>query len=157
MMKKGIFFLMAVTMAMLLVAGASYAWQGRMSGMASPYGLTPDDSDFLIHPSLITRGEGFDVYSNFDFIYTDIYKWDFENNINGSFWKDSYNSSGDQYNYDALLGVAFQLGTGRMGVFFEYEGMERDIDGDAEYPDSSTGPDLSNAADYDPTDPRSPR
>ena len=134
-MKKSVFVGIAVIMVMLMLSVTAYSWQGRMAGMGDPYGLTPDDSDFLIHPALITRGEGFDVFSHFNFTYTDINKWDIDIDTFWSWnkpWDVSSDSSGDQYNYGALLGTAFPLGTGRMGVFFAYEGMNRDIDGDSD-------------------------
>ncbi|MBW2365501.1 MAG: hypothetical protein JRF25_10665 [Deltaproteobacteria bacterium] len=144
-MKKLVFTVMAIAAVTLALSATAYSWQGRMGGMGDPYGLTIDDSDFLIHPALITRGEGFDVYSHFDFAYTNINKWDLDIDIGG--WEESFDSSGDQFDYGALLGTAFPLGTGRMGVFFAYEGMNRDIDGDADYDSSAT--DSSTSADYD--------
>jgi len=142
---------MALT-TVFIFSSPSFAWQGRMSGMAEPYGLIPDESDFLIHPSLITRGEGFDVYSHVDFTYTDIYKWDMDLDVTSSPWEESFDSSGNQYDYGALLGIAFPLGAGRIGIFFEYDGMDRDIDGDADYLYSTSSfnlGDTSTSADYD--------
>jgi len=151
-MKKGIFVGIAAIVAMMMLSVTAYSWQGRMGGMVDPYGLTPDDSDFLIHPSLITRGEGFDVYSHFNFTYTDITKWDLDIDdlFFGTNWDESYDSSGDQFDYGALLGTAFGLGKGRMGIFFAYEGMNRDIDGDADYTSSQNQfGSTSTSADYD--------
>jgi len=147
-MKKQMLLLVLVLLSVFLVFGSSLAWQGRMAGMGDPYGLTPDESDFLIHPALIVGGEDLDFYSNFDFTYTGISKWDIDIEIED--WDESFDSSGDQYDYGALLGTAFDLGTGRMGIFFAYEGMNQDIDGDADYPwDPSFLDDPSTSADYD--------
>ena len=161
-MKKYILLVVIAFLSIFFVLGSSLAWQGRMAGMGDPYGLTNDDSDFLIHPSLITRGKGFDFYSNFDFRYTGISKWDMDIDLDGFNGigappptnpysiSESFDASGDQYDYKALLGSAFSLGAGRMGVFFAYEGMNRDIDGDAVYPfDPSVLSDSSTSADYD--------
>jgi len=144
-MKKFVFTVMAVAAVTLALSATAYSWQGRMGGMGDPYGLTIDDSDFLIHPALITRGEGLDVYSHFNFTYTDISKWDIDLDLGT--WNETFDSSGDQFDYGALLGTAFDLGPGRMGIFFAYEGMNRDIDGDADYDNSAT--DSSTSADYD--------
>ncbi|MBW1815293.1 MAG: hypothetical protein JRJ39_17085 [Deltaproteobacteria bacterium] len=148
-MKKQMLLLVLVLLSVFLVFGSSLAWQGRMAGMGDPYGLTPDESDFLIHPALIVGGEGLDFYSNLDFTYTGISEWDIDiDDMDG--FSESFDSSGDQYDYGALLGTAFPLGTGRMGIFFTYEGMNRDIDGDADYPwDPSVNFDSSTSADYD--------
>ncbi|MBW2182107.1 MAG: hypothetical protein JRG81_17320 [Deltaproteobacteria bacterium] len=56
-MKKQMLLLVLVLLSVFLVFGSSLAWQGRMAGMGDPYGLTPDESDFLIHPSLIVGGK----------------------------------------------------------------------------------------------------
>jgi hypothetical protein len=147
-MKKQIVLVLLVLLSVFLVFGSSLAWQGRMAGMGDPYGLTPDDSDFLIHPALIVGGEGFDFYSNLDFKYTGISKWD----IYIEPFDESFDSSGDQFDYGAMLGPVFSLGTGRMGIFFAYEGMNRDIEGDADYPGDPSWPpfaDASTSADYD--------
>lgn len=163
-MKKYFALIFLGVLSIFIVFGSSYAWQGRMAGMGEPYGLTNDDSDFLIHPSLITRGNGFDFYSHFDFRYTDINKWDMDIDfdyigiviippatlISGNY-EESFDSSGDQYDYEAMLGPVFDLGTGRMGIFFAYTGMNRDIDGDADYTGSFgvVISDPSTSADYD--------
>ncbi len=159
-MKKFLLFFIPGLISVFLICGSSLAWQGRMAGMENPYGLTEDESDFLIHPALITRGKGLDFYSNFDFTYTGISQWDIDIDLDGFTGvmgppsnpysiRESFDSSGDQYNYRALLGPAFSLGAGRMGIFFAYEGMNRDIDGDADYPvDPSFWSDSSTSADY---------
>jgi len=154
-MKKQIVLVLLCVFSIFLIFGSSSAWQGRMGGMGDPYGLTPDESDFLIHPALITRSEGFNVYTHFNFTYTNINQWDLEDDLTfwgGSSYQES-DSSGDQYDYGALLGTSFNLGAGRMGIFFAYEGMNRDIEGDSDYPYSSTfytlGVYNSTSADYD--------
>jgi len=161
-MKKQMVLVLFGVLSIFLVFGTSFAWQGRMAGMGDPYGLTPDDSDFLIHPALIVGDKGFDFYSQLNFKYTGISEWDMDIDfdyiglvlghglINGN-WEESFNSSGDQYDYSALLGPVFSLGAGRMGVFFAYEGMNRDIEGDADYTFnfSLIAPHSSTSADYD--------
>ncbi len=72
-MKKQMALIVFVLLSVFLIFGSSFAWQGRMAGMGDPYGLTPDDSDFLIHPALITRGEGFDVFSHFNLFLVHIH------------------------------------------------------------------------------------
>ena len=81
-MKKSITIVIAVFAVLLTVAGSSSAWQGRMEGMGNPYGLIQDESDFLVHPALITMGKGLKVYSHYDFTYTDVLDWEYD--IKGS-------------------------------------------------------------------------
>lgn len=161
-MRKQMVLIFLGLLSVFLIVGSSIAWQGRMAGMGDPYGLIPDDSDFLIHPALIVNGEGLDFYSHLNFKYTGISQWDmdidFDYNglvipvgpVSGNY-KESFDSSGDQYDYGALLGPVFSLGAGRMGIFLAYEGMNRDIDGDADYTGSFSAvvPLYSTSADYD--------
>ena len=101
------------------LAGVAQAWQGRMGGMGDPYGLVSDEADFLIHPAKIAKGEGIRFYGDYRFTYTDV---DFDTEG----W---FDFSGDEYRHDALVGAAFPLGPGRMGLFFEYAGKQGDYDG----------------------------
>jgi hypothetical protein len=115
------------------LASPSYSWQGRMGGMADPYGLIADESDYLIHPAKIAKGEGVRFYGDYRFTYTGVVDWNYdldEFNTAGTL-TDFYHfsGSGQEYNHNALVGAAFPLGPGRMGFFFTYEGMRGDYDG----------------------------
>jgi hypothetical protein len=105
-----------------------------MGGMADPYGLVPDEADFLIHPAKFAKGEGIKFYGNYRFIYTDVTEWDYDivgyNPAGVLNYTMRTNVSGDEYRHDALLGGGFPLGPGRMGFFFTYEGMRGNYDGD---------------------------
>ncbi|MBW2334820.1 MAG: hypothetical protein JRF06_06945 [Deltaproteobacteria bacterium] len=150
-MRKQMVLIVLVLLSVFLVFGSSLAWQGRMAGMGDPYGLTPDDSDFLIHPALIVGDKGFDFYSHLDFKYTGISKWDIDIDIPNPMlpWSESFDSAGDQFDYGALMGPVMDLGTGRIGIFLAYEGMNRDIEGDADYTyNFSVLPFPSTSADY---------
>jgi len=124
-MKKSVFIGIAVIMVMLMLSVTAYSWQGRMGGMGDPYGLTPDESDFLIHPALIANGKGLKFYSNFDYTYTGISQWDLDIEVSSAQWE-SFDGSGDRQDYGALLGSAFSAGPGRLGVFFAYDGSRQD-------------------------------
>lgn len=127
------------TVLFIFIAGNTYSWQGRMAGMGDPYGLIEDESDFLIHPSGISDGKGINFYSNYRFIYRDVMDWDHTriafNPTTGALlalWP--LQNSGDEQEHKGLLGVVFPLGTGRMGLFFEYTGKRGDFSGrDNEY------------------------
>jgi hypothetical protein len=126
---------------LLALAGTSYAWQGRMGGMGDPYGLVADESDFLIHPAKIANGEGIKFYGDYRFTYTGVTDW---NDLydaytpTGVFLSSSRSKvSGEELGHNGLLGSSFPLGPGRMGIFFTYEGMRGDYDGDASGPDTS--------------------
>jgi hypothetical protein len=118
---------------LLALAGTSYAWQGRMGGMGDPYGLVADESDFLIHPAKIAKGEGVRFYGDYRFTYTGVTDWDYAldvYNTSGTligFYH--YDTSGQEYKHNALLGAALPLGPGRAGLFFEYAGKRGDYDG----------------------------
>ncbi|MBW1814501.1 MAG: autotransporter outer membrane beta-barrel domain-containing protein [Deltaproteobacteria bacterium] len=120
-MKK--ILLVVVGLVVFAFVGNSYSWQGRMEGMGNPYGLV-------------------------SFTYTDITQWDLdaESGVGDTY----YDASGDQQDYGAMAGTAFPVGPGRLGIFFAYEGVRRDVDGDADYSDmGSTSGDGSTTADYD--------
>src|SRR4030042_1992846 len=124
-MGKRILFLMILPALVLALAGVSYGWQGRMGGMGDPFGLLADESDFLIHPAKITKGEGIKFYGDYRFLYTGvtdwIYKVDGYNFVSLSSFTSNSDISGDEQQHDALLGAAFPLGPGRMGLFFTYK------------------------------------
>lgn len=132
-MRKG-YLLLLLPLLVLILTSTSYAWQGRMGGMEDPYGLVADESDYLIHPAKIATGEGVRFYGDYRFTYTGVTNWN-----------DQYDAyavppssqradvSGEELRHDGLLGASFPVGPGRMGLFFQYDGMRGDYDGDAIY------------------------
>jgi hypothetical protein len=133
-MGKRILVLVLLPLLVLALAGVSQAWQGRMAGMGDPYGLVADPSDFLTHPAKLARGEGIKFYAHYRFTYTDVMSWDYNLDqltpagVLTAFY--DYETSGQEYNHNALLGAATPLGPGRFGIFFTYDGMRGDYDGD---------------------------
>jgi hypothetical protein len=132
-MKKSCLFIVIIGFLVLSLAGVSYGWQGRMAGMGDPYGLIADESDYLIHPAKIAKGEGIKFYGDYRLTYTGVTKWDYTLDSydaagvwNRTYWDDF---SGDEQKHNALLGASFPLGPGRMGFFFNYDGMRGDYDG----------------------------
>jgi hypothetical protein len=125
--------------AALLMGGHTMAWQGRMAGMDDPYGLVSDESDLLIHPAKIAGGKGIRQYNHYRFTYTMDSEWSWHADLDGGLialiptLSLSYDldMDGDVQSHDALVGLAFPLGPGRMGVFFEYGGRYGDYDGDS--------------------------
>lgn len=142
-MKKTPLFILILTFLVFSLAGIAYSWQGRMAGMGDPYGLIKDESDFLIHPSKIAEGKGINFYGNYRFNYTDVMDWNYTlkrfNPVTGVlFAQEPFRSSGDEQKHDALVGAAFPLGPGRMGLFFQYTGKRGDFDGRENEVDSGT-------------------
>ena len=130
-MKRIIISLLCLSVLVFALAGTSQAWQGRMGGAGDPYGLLPDESDFLIHPAKFAQEEGIKFYGHYRFTYTDVMDWDFDyTEIGGVVIFYNYDSSGHEYNHDGLLGAATPMGPGRFGIFFTYDGMRGDYDGD---------------------------
>ncbi len=133
---KRVYHMMFIFLLVFALSGAAYAWQGRMGGMGDPYGLLADESDFLIHPAKIANGEGVRFYGDYRFTYTGVTDWDYNLDwFNPAGTLTDYfhfDTSGQEYRHDALLGAAFPLGQGRMGIFFSYDGMRGDYDGDEE-------------------------
>jgi hypothetical protein len=133
-MDKRFLFFMILPVLVFTLSGVSYAWQGRMGGMGDPFGLVADESDYLTHPAKIAKGEGVKFYGDYRFTFTGVTDWDYDVNVFNSggsllrFFR--YNTSGDEQRHDALLGTAFPLGPGRLGLFFQYEGKRSDYDGD---------------------------
>lgn len=129
-MKTKSLFVVMLGFLVLFMAAPTYSWQGRMGGMGDPYGLVPDESDFLIHPAGIANGKGINFYGNYRFNYTDVMDWDFSFRYFGvANALYPAKSSGDEYKHDALLGAAFPLGPGRMGLLFQYSGRRNNYDG----------------------------
>jgi hypothetical protein len=143
-MGKKIIFLAILAVLVLAVSGVAHAWQGRMGGMGDPFGLIADESDYLIHPAKIANGEGVRFYGDYRFTYTGVTDWDYDVNVFNSggtlvrFFR--YNTSGYEQDHDVLLGSAFPLGPGRMGLFFSYQGKRSDYDGNVQ-PSFSPGTD----------------
>jgi hypothetical protein len=135
-MSKKILFLAILGVLVFALAGVAQAWQGRMGGMGDPFGLVADESDYLIHPAKIANGEGVRFYGDYRFTYTGVTDWNYDVNIFNSggallrFFQ--YDTSGYEQHHDVLLGTAFPLGPGRMGLFFNYQGKRSDYDGNVQ-------------------------
>jgi len=132
-MKKSCLFLGILSFFVLSMVVPVYSWQGRMAGMGDPYGLVEDESDFLIFPAKIAQGQGLKFYGDYRFTYTDVTDWNYnldQLNTAGTLTGFSnYDTSGHEYKHNALLGAGFPLGPGRMGLFFTYDGMRGNYDG----------------------------
>jgi len=135
-MKKGLIFSVLLLFLFLFVCGNASAWQGRMAGMDDPYGLVADESDFLIHPARIVNGEETRYYGHYRFTYTDVNDWDWRNELDSAFGSPApsgfftrkHDADGHKYLHEALVGFSTSLGSGRMGLFFEYTGEFTDLD-----------------------------
>jgi hypothetical protein len=137
-MKRVFLSLLCLSLLVFALASTSYGWQGRMGGAGDPYGLLQDESDFLIHPSGIVKGEGIKFYGDYRFTYRDVQDWNYNVDVFPApaappVFFTRYNTSGDEQTHEALLGAAIPLGPGRMGIFVEYTGMASDYDGDVQY------------------------
>jgi hypothetical protein len=133
-MKKLLVSILCFSLLFFALSGVSHAWQGRMASVGDPYGLIADEADFLIHPAKIANGDGIRFYGDYRFTYNGVTDWDYELKVftpagvlNESL---SRETSGDEQEHEALLGAAFPLGTGRMGLFFQYSGKSGEYDGD---------------------------
>ncbi len=152
-MKKVLISMLSVSLLVFVLTGISYGWQGKMAGMGDPYGLVQDESDFLIHPARIAAGEGVRFYGDVRFTYTDVTDWDYNldsfntaGTLTGYY---HYDTSGDEQSYETMVGSSFPLGPGRMGVFFSYDGIRGDYDGDEDRSSTNNylAHDLSNDLD----------
>ena len=147
-MKKLIFLVFVVPMLVFQLGTAAYGWEGRMSGMGDPVGLISDESDFLILPSKIANGEGIKYYADGRFLYHNVLDLDWSARLNGPIRispilgdlldlpsslrasaAGNWGSSGNLYDYSSMVGAAFPVGAGRMGVFFNYVGQSGDFSG----------------------------
>jgi hypothetical protein len=132
-MRKGGLLLLTLGFWVIGLVASSYGWQGRMAGMGDPFGLVEDESDFLIHPSAITKGQGTTFFGNYRFNYRDVTDWDYtltsfdSGGVLQTRWP--FRGAGDEQEHDALLGTAFPLGPGRTGLFFQYSGKRGSYDG----------------------------
>jgi hypothetical protein len=127
-MKKTPLFILILVFLVFSLAGIAHSWQGRMAGMGDPYGLIKDESDFLIHPAGIAKGQGINFYGHYRFDWRGVPDWDYTLDF-GPGIQFPYRSSGDQQEHNGLLGAAFPLGPGRMGLFFQYAGKRGNFDG----------------------------
>lgn len=132
-MRRGFLFLLCLLLLGFSLSGVSYGWQGRMGGMGDPYGLVQDESDFLIHPAKIVKGEGTKLYGDYRFTYRGVPDWSYSVDWFPFMASESYDTSGHELRHDSLLGIAFPLGSGRMGIFFDYTGTRGDYDGEGSY------------------------
>ena len=134
MKQKIILSMLCLLLLVFVLSGVSYGWQGRMGGAGDPYGLLSDESDLLVNPAGIAQGEGIKFYSHYRFTYTDVTSWNFNLDqilLTGLLFNVfDYDTSGQEYSHNALLGAATPLGSGRFGIFFTYDGMRGDYEGD---------------------------
>lgn len=154
-MKRFLLLCMVLSVGFACFGTNAFAWQGRMAGMADPYGLLEDESDFLVHPAMIADGEGVDFYGHFKYLYKDVSDWNYDFSLNPNSIRvlgnqlnipglsalslgGGYKGSGDENHYDASAGAAFPLGCGRMGVFFNYKGKNGDYNGTGLFAGSAT-------------------
>ncbi len=135
-MRKVLLTMIGLSVLVFALSGVSYGWQGRMGGMGDPFGLVEDESDYLIHPAKIVKGQGVRFYGDYRFTYTGVTDWDYnldQFNTAGTLTDFfHYGTSGQEFKHNALVGAAFPLGPGRMGAFFTYDGMRGDYDGNEE-------------------------
>ena len=81
--------------------------------MGDPFGLVADESDYLIHPAKIAKGEGIRFYGDYRFTYTGVMDWDYNLDefttagVLNTFYH--YDGSGQEYKHNALVGAAFPL------------------------------------------------
>jgi len=132
-MKKVCLSLGILGFLILSIALPAQSWQGRMGGMGDPFGLVEDESDFLIHPAGIAQGDGVKFYGDYRFTYTGVTDWNIkldQFNTAGTladFFH--FDTSGHEYKHNALVGTAFPLEGGRMGLFFTYDGVRGNYGG----------------------------
>jgi hypothetical protein len=136
-MQKAFLSMLCLSLLVFTMAGVAQGWQGRMGGMGDPYGLVADESDFLIHPAKIATGEGVKFYGSYRFTYTGVTDWGYNLDrftptgvLTHSY---SYDTTGEEYRHNALVGAVFPLGPGRMGLFFPYDGIRGNYEGNEEW------------------------
>lgn len=133
-MKKGCLCLGILGFLVLSIVVPAYSWQGRMAGMGDPFGLVEDESDFLIHPAGIADGKGINFYGNYRFNWSDVTHWDytmkqFDGSTGALVNRFPYRTTGDETQHDALVGATLPLGSGRLGLFFQYANKDGDFNG----------------------------
>jgi len=75
-------------------------------------------------------GKGFNAYGHYRLTYDKTSKWDSNWDVPDYPDYHSYNVDGHEWKHEGLVGAAFQLGAGRMGVFLEYTGINGKYKGD---------------------------
>ena len=120
--KKNWLSVFAALLLLSVLAAPGMAWQGRMAGAGDAYGLIEDESDYLTHPAVIAMGKGFNAYGHYRLAYNNTAKWDYSGNILDYDYH-PFEADGYEWKNEGLIGTAFQVGAGRMGVFFEYMGI----------------------------------
>lgn len=131
-MKKSLWMLF-VLMLMLIWTMPSLAWQGRVAGAGDALGLLEDESDLLVHPALIADGKKFNAYGHYRLTYEKTTQWDYTVSAPTYGVQYPYAASGYAWKNEGQLGAAFQLGAGRMGVFFDYSGSRGKYSGEENY------------------------
>lgn len=142
-MKTKSLCIVIVGFLVFLIAVPAHSWQGRMGGMGDPYGLVPDESDFLIHPAGIANGKGINFYGDYRFTWNEVNKWNVTldmTSLTCGTCHSAYKNKGHEQKHQGLLGVALPAGPGRMGLFFQYEGKRGIYDGYSEVPTSHLNP-----------------
>ncbi len=127
-MKRNWLSVFLILLFFAVMAAPAQAWQGRMAGVGDAYGLIEDESDYLTHPAVIAMGKGFNAYGHYRLTYNKTAKWDYSRNVPDDYI--SFKADGYEWKNEGLLGTVFQVGAGRMGVFFEYVGVNGKYKGD---------------------------
>jgi hypothetical protein len=132
-MKKTILSVVAGLFLVGLLAAPSMAWQGRMAGAGDANGLIEDESDYLIHPAAIASGRGFNAYGHYRLTYDKATQWDYSASAPTAGVTYPYTTSGHSWKNEGQLGTAFNLGAGRMGVFFDFTDVRGTYSGEEKY------------------------
>jgi hypothetical protein len=132
-MKRNWLFVFAALLFLTVLAAPVSAWQGRMAGVGDAYGLIEDESDYLTHPAVIAMGKGFNAYGHYRLTYDKTSKWDYSVREPGTVYIYPYEAKGDEWKHEGQVGAAFQLGAGRLGIFFDYVGIKGRYDGSESY------------------------
>lgn len=126
-MKRSFVTILVVSFIAFALADIADSWQGRMAGFGDPYGLVEDESDLLIHPALIAGGKGTNYYLHNRLTYRDVGHWNLSvdefNRAGALIARFPFETSGEEKELNSLLGTAFPVGKGRMGLFAEYTGL----------------------------------
>ena len=132
-MKKNWLSVFVALLLLAFLAAPVSAWQGRMAGAGDAYGLIEDESDYLTHPAVIAMSKGFNAYGHYRLTYTKTSDWDYTVSLPSGPYLYPFKAGGDEWKNEGLLGAAFKLGAGMMGMFFEYTSIRGDYDGSALY------------------------
>jgi hypothetical protein len=129
MKKTGLLFVALLTFG-LFAHSQGFGWQGRMAGTGDAYGLLEDESDFLIHPAAIAPGKDLNFYGTYRLTYDYVSQWDNKTSVPSQNYDYPYEAKGHEWKNEGQAGIALPLGTGRMGIFFEYLGTRAKYNGD---------------------------